>query len=189
MTLYTLTVFSDVKVDTPVFGGGNDVKRNISIDYDKSKLMLTNATIHGYIDKPAVGLINANAWLYIDGVEEVHETWIAIGGKREFNVDVTEVVHTAKVYEFKVVVNDISANTFYITVYLDLTFTELVSGSEPTITSQPIVYGTPTYSGFGGLINTIANILPSAITLIMILLILRLFKGITSVFSSSKEKE
>jgi hypothetical protein len=185
MTKYTITVFESQTLDTPLFGGSNSVTRNINVSYDTSKLSLNNATIRGSVTKQGwAGIIKADFWLYVDGNEVWHEGWVGVGGGRTFTKDVTDIIHAPKIYTFKAVVQDISANSFLFSVYLDLDFTELESGATPTLETQPIQTTGAVSIGLGNMLNLIAQMLPFIIMMIFFYTMLQLVRG----FSLSRKE-
>jgi hypothetical protein len=185
MTKYTITVFESQTLQTPLFGGSNSVTRNINISYDTSKLSLVNATIRGSVAKQGwAGIIKADFWLYVDGNEVWHEGWVAVGGERTFTKDVTDIIRSPKIYTFKAVVQDISANSFLFSVYLDLDFTEFELGATPTLEAQPIQYMGMVQIGLGNVLNLIAQMLPFILMLIFFYTMLQLVRGF-----SPREKE
>jgi hypothetical protein len=109
---------------------------------------------------------------------------VAAGGERTFTKDVTDIIRSPKIYTFKAVVQDISANSFLFSVYLDLDFTELESGATPTLETQPIQYTGAVQIGLGNILNLIAQMLPFIIMMIFFYTMLQLVRG----FSLSRKE-
>ncbi|MEM4067263.1 MAG: hypothetical protein QXV17_10450 [Candidatus Micrarchaeaceae archaeon] len=174
---YTVNIFVEQRLDTPLFGGSNSISRNVNISWDTNKLMLNNATLRGEVEKTGSGIVKADFWQYIDGVEVWHEGWVALGGKRTKTIDVTEQIFRPKIYNFKAAVADISANTFIFSIYLDLQFTVLEEGATPTINVETPYSSGALQIGLGNILNIVAQMLPFIIMVAFMYLMLQLLRG------------